>query len=178
MHRPSRQLLLAVLVAVLPWPLAAAAASELGDAQILHIVVAANRVDVDAGKLARTKSVGSQTRAFAEQMIADHNAVSAQAVSLAKRLRLKPEDNAVSRSLHQGGRDNLASLRGLTKGAAFDRAYLAHEIAYHEAVLDVLDKTLIRSASSAELGAFLTSLRPTFVAHLEHAKRVQSALGS
>ena len=173
MERLSRQLL---FVAVLLLPLAAAAQSELGDAQILHVVVTANRVDVDAAKLARTKGVGSETRLFAERMIADHNATIAQATALAKRQKLKLEDNAISRSLHQGGRDNLASLRGLTKSPAFDRAYLAHEVAYHAAVLEVLDKTLVKSASSSELGAFLAALRPTFVAHLEHAKRVQSAL--
>jgi putative membrane protein len=174
MHRSLPVLLAISLMALPPF---AGAQSELGDAHVLHIVVAANQVDIDAGKLARTKSVRKETRAFAEQMIADHNAVNAEASALAKRLRVKPEDNAVSRSLHQDGRDNLASLRGLTKSAAFDRAYIAHEVAYHEAVLEALDKSLLPSATNDELKALLARMRPAFAAHLEQAKRVRSALG-
>ena len=175
MNRTVKRLALATLLCIVP--LAAAAQEELGDAQIVHIVVTANQVDVDAGKLARTKSAGKETRAFAERMIADHDALNAQVTALAKRLRLKPEDNSVSRSLHQGGRDNLANLRGLTKGPRFDRAYVAHEVAYHEVVLDVIDRTLVPGARNAELKALLVNARPAFAAHLEHARQLQATIG-
>ena len=62
------------------------------------------------------------------------------------------------------------------KGAAFDRAYIEHEIAYHQQVLDALDKTLIPGAQNAELKALLVKVRPAFVAHLDHAKMVQKSL--
>jgi putative membrane protein len=61
-------------------------------------------------------------------------------------------------------------------GAAFDKAYIDNEVAYHQAVLDAVDKTLIPSASNAELKALLVKVRPAFVAHLEHAKAIQSSL--
>ena len=63
------------------------------------------------------------------------------------------------------------------KGAAFDKAYIDNEVAYHQAVLDALDKTLIPSAKNEELKALLVKVRPAFVAHLEHAKKIQSSLG-
>jgi putative membrane protein len=44
-------------------------------------------------------------------------------------------------------------------------------------VLDAMDKTLIPSAQNAELKALLVKVRPAFVAHLDHAKQVQSELG-
>ena len=175
MNRAVQRFALVTVLCVVP--LAAAAKAELGDAQIVHIVVTANQVDVDAGKLARTKSAGKETRAFAERMIADHDALNTQVTALAKRLRLKPEDNAVSRSLHQGGRDNLANLRGLNKGPGFDRAYVAHEVAYHEVVLDVIDRTLVAGARNAELKALLVTARPAFAAHLEHARQLQATIG-
>jgi len=175
MNRTAQRLALATVLCLVP--LAAVAQAELGDAQVVHIVVTANQVDVDAGKLARTKSAGKETRAFAERMIADHDALNAQVTALAKRLRLKPEDNSVSRSLHQGGRDNLANLRGLTKGARFDRAYVAHEVAYHEVVLDVIDRTLVPGARNPELKALLVNARPAFAAHLEHARQLQATIG-
>ena len=69
----------------------------------------------------------------------------------------------------------MANLKKL-KGEAFDKAYVDHEVAYHQQVLDALDKTLIPNASNAELKALLVKVRPAFVAHLDHAKMVQSSL--
>ena len=66
--------------------------------------------------------------------------------------------------------------RGLS-GAAFDKAYVDHALAYHQAVIDALDKTLIPGAKNAELKALLVKMRPAFVAHLEHARSIQSSLG-
>jgi putative membrane protein len=43
-------------------------------------------------------------------------------------------------------------------------------------VLDAVDKTLIPGAKNAELKALLEKTRPAFVAHLEHAKKVQGSL--
>ena len=63
------------------------------------------------------------------------------------------------------------------KGAAFDKAYVDHEVAYHQQVIDALDKTLIPGATNEELKALLIKVRPAFVAHLEHAKRLQSSTG-
>jgi putative membrane protein len=53
-----------------------------------------------------------------------------------------------------------------------------HEVAYHEAVISAVDKTLIPSAQNAELKALLVKVRPAFVAHLEHAKHLQSELAA
>ena len=80
------------------------------------------------------------------------------------------------RSLKKGGQENVAHLKTL-KGDAFDKAYIEHEIVYHQQVIDAMDKTLIPSASNAELKALLVKVRPAFVAHLEHAKQVQDELG-
>ena len=97
-------------------------------------------------------------------------------VDLVTKLKVTPEDNPTSQSLKKGGDDNVANLKTL-KGAAFDKAYIDHEVAYHQAVLEAVDKTLIPSATNAELKALLVKVRPAFVAHLEHAKHVQSSLG-
>ena len=55
---------------------------------------------------------------------------------------MTPEDKPTSKSLKAGGEDNVTNLKAL-KGAAFDKAYVDHEVAYHQAVLDAVDKTLI-----------------------------------
>lgn len=146
------------------------------DPQIAAIVVTANQVDIDAGKLAESKTQSADVKAFAQRMVTDHSGVNRAAVDLVHKLGVTPQENPTSQSLKQGGDDNLAKLKGLG-GKNFDRAYVDHEVAYHESVLDALDKTLIPSAQNAELKALLIKVRPAFVAHLEHAKHLQAELG-
>ncbi|HYC45566.1 MAG TPA: DUF4142 domain-containing protein [Burkholderiales bacterium] len=146
------------------------------DAQIAAIVVTANQVDIDAGKLAASKSGNKEVKDFAQRMVTDHTGVNKAATELVTRLKVKPEGNATSNSLKQGGEETLKRLKAL-KGAEFDRAYVANEVTYHQTVLDALDKTLIPSAKNAELKALLVKVRPAFVAHLEHAKHLRSSLG-
>ncbi len=145
------------------------------DPQIAAIVVTANQVDIDAGKLAASKSHSKDVKEFARLMITDHSGVNKSATELVQRLHVTPESGATSQSLQKGGDDNLAALKKLS-GSAFDRAYVDHEVAYHQAVLDAVDTTLIPGAQNAELKALLVKVRPAFVAHLDHAKRLQSAL--
>lgn len=152
-----------------------AGAAGPSDPQIAAIVVTANQVDIDAGKLAKSKAQSPNVKAFAELMVTDHTAVNKSAVELAGKLKVTPEPNDTSKALKDGGDKNLANLKKLS-GAEFDRAYVDHEVAYHEAVLEAVDKTLIPSASNAELKGLLVKVRPAFVAHLEHAKSLKAEL--
>jgi len=163
----------AILVASVATSVAAAGPT---DPQIAAIVVTANQVDIDAGKLAETRSQNQQVKDFARLMITDHTGVNQSATALVTRLHVAPESNPTSQSLQKGGDDNLAALKKL-EGKAFDKAYVDHEVAYHQAVLDAVDKTLIPSAQNADLKALLVKVRPAFAAHLEHAKHLQGSLG-
>jgi putative membrane protein len=156
---------------------ASAQAAAPTDAQIAAIVVTANQVDIDAGKLAESKSSTKEVKEFGRRMVTDHSGVNKSATELVTKLHVTPEPNDTSKSLQKGGDANLAALKKLD-GAAFDKAYIDHEVTYHETVLDALDKTLIPSAQNAELKALLVKVRPAFVAHLEHAKQLQSSLGT
>lgn len=151
------------------------AQSAPNDAQIAAIVVTANQVDIDAGKLAASKSGNKEVKEFAQRMITDHTGVNKAATELVTKLKVKPEANATSKSLKSGGDDTLKRLKGL-KGAEFDKAYVDNEVTYHQTVLDALDKTLIPNAKNEELKALLVKVRPAFVAHLEHAKQIQASL--
>jgi putative membrane protein len=154
---------------------ASASAQSVTDAQIAAIVVTANQVDIDAGKLAASKANTPEVKKFGQQMVTDHTAVNKQATALVTKLKVTPEDNPTSQSLKSGGDKNIANLKGLM-GAAFDKAYIDNEVTYHQAVIDAIDKTLIPSATNVELKALLVKVRPAFVAHLEHAKMIQSSL--
>src|SRR5882762_491646 len=93
------------------------------DPQIAGIVVTADRIDIDAGKLAKSRTKNKQVSEFAQLMITDHTAVNKQASALAKKLGVKPEESATSESLKAAAGKNVANLKSL-KGAAFDEAYV------------------------------------------------------
>lgn len=159
-----------------PAPAAPTAAPAVSDPQIAAIVVAANQVDIDAGELAKEKAADPRVKEFAQRMITDHGGVNQAASDLVGRLGVTPEPNATSQKLTADGEANRTALRGQS-GAAFDRAYVANEVAYHQAVLDAIDQTLIPSAQNAELKALLQRTRPAFAAHLDHARQLQTSLG-
>src|SRR4051812_36314089 len=146
------------------------------DPQIAGIVVVANQIDIDAGKLAKSRSKNHEVDKFAQQMITDHTAVNKQASDLVKKLGVKPEESDTSKSLKSDAKKTEAKLKGL-KGAEFDKAYAESEVAYHQQVLDAIDKVLIPNAKNAELKDLLEKVRPAIAAHLEHAKMMAASLG-
>jgi putative membrane protein len=165
-----------ICAGVLAIAFGSAFAQAPNDAQIAAIVVTANQVDIDAGQYAQAHSTSKDVQGFAKLMVTDHTAVNKSAADLAAKLKLTPEDNPTAQSLKKGGDDNIAKLKSLN-GAAFDRAYVDHEVAYHQAVIDALDKNLIPNAKNEELKALMVKVRPAFVAHLDHAKTLQAQLG-
>jgi putative membrane protein len=154
---------------------AGAGAGQLNDPQIAAIAVAANQVDIDAGKVARRKTKNPQVKKFANDMIRDHGSANKQASALVKKLGVTPEENETSRALTQGGKDNLANLKSMS-GKEFDRAYAEHEVAYHQQVQDALDQKLIPNARNAELKSLLQSVRAVIAQHLAHANSLVDSL--
>lgn len=153
----------------------ATAASGPSDAEIAAIVVAANSVDIEAGKLAQGKASNPEVAAFAERMVVDHTAVNQQAVDLVTKLGVTPVESDASRGLLADGEATRTRL-GALEGADFDLAYAEHEVAYHEAVINVVDTVLVPNAQNQELKDLLVAVRPALVAHLEHAKQMHAAL--
>jgi putative membrane protein len=154
----------------------APAAPAVTDPQIAAIVVAANDVDIAAGRLAQERGSNAQVKEFAQRMVTDHTGVNKAATDLVTRLNVTPEGNATSQKLSSDGEQTRTRLQGLS-GAEFDRAYVDNEVAYHQAVLDAIDQTLIPSAQNAELKALLEQTRPAVAAHLQHAQQIQGTLG-
>jgi len=153
----------------------APAAAPPNDAQIAQIVLTADSVDVDYGNLAVKKTKNAEVKAFAETMIRDHTAVNGKATALATKLGMTPEASDTSKSLKSDGEKEMAKLKAM-HGAAFDKAYIDNEVAYHESVIGALNTVLLPNAKNADLKALLESGKPIFESHLEHAKTLQKSL--
>jgi len=154
---------------------ALAEGAKLTDPQIAHIAYTAGVIDIAAAKQAQAKASNKDVRAFADDMVRDHEAVNKQALDLVKKLNVTPEDNDTSKALSKQAADKLAEL-GKLNGAAFDKAYVANEVAYHKAVDSALEKQLIPSASNAELKGLLQTGLKIFQGHEQHAEHVAAEL--
>jgi len=150
---------------------------KLSDAEIASVAVVANQIDIDAAKLAQQKSKDAGIRDFASTMISDHTSVIDKATALVKKLGVTPQDNAVSQQLRAGAKKTMQSLKTKT-GAAFNKAYVDNEVAYHQAVISTVESKLIPEASNAELKDLLQSVLPVLRTHLEHAQMVQKNVAS
>jgi putative membrane protein len=146
------------------------------DPQIAHIAYTAGELDITAAKHALAKSKNKEVRAFAQNMVRDHEAVNKQALDLVKKLHVSPADNDTSRSLTKEENEKQARLAKL-HGAAYDKAYIANEVAYHKQVNHALESLLIPSAENPELKSLLKTGLRIFEGHEKHAEEVASGLG-
>jgi putative membrane protein len=165
----------AIAAATLLSSAAWAEGAKLTDPQIAHIAYTADNIDIAAAKQALTKASNKDVKAFAEDMVRDHEAVNKQALDLVKKLNVTPQDNDTSKALSKAAADKLAEL-GKLSGAAFDKAYVANEVAYHKAVNGALETQLIPSASNADLKGLLQIGLKIFQGHQQHAEHVAAEL--
>ncbi len=57
-------------------------------------------------------------------------------------------------------------------GKEFDRAYLVHEVAYHKAVIDAINTTLLSAIKNDELKSLVVKVAPAFQAHMLAAQNL------
>jgi putative membrane protein len=151
------------------------AQSNLSDPEVAAVAVAANQIDVKYGEIAKQKSKNQDIVNFAETMIRDHNAVIGQATELVKKLNVTPKDNSLSQKLNSDAEQTRKTLNSKS-GAAFDKAYIDNEVAYHKAVIDAVKNVLIPDTENQELKNLLNDILPALNTHLEHAQMVQKKI--
>jgi putative membrane protein len=145
------------------------------DPQIAHIAYTAGLSDIAAADLALNKTHNNAVKAFAEEMVRDHTAVNQKALALLDKLKVKPEDNDISKSLADAAAAKRQELSKLS-GAAFDKAYAENEVAYHLIVNGALETRLIPATQNGELKSLLETGLKLFAEHQKHAKQLVSQL--
>jgi putative membrane protein len=154
----------------------AAAPPPLDDATIVAIFDAANGFDIETGTLGSTKGSNATVRSVGAALVRDHMAVRQQGRDLAKKLGVTPTPPAEN----PFGAQHTAAMALLRskKGTQFDLAFLDHEIAYHQAVIDAVGKTLLPAIQNAELKAFVEKIAPAFQAHLDMCKAARTQISA
>lgn len=142
---------------------------------VIAIFDLANTADIETGRLAAERAENKEVRDFGKMLGDVHTAVRQQGRDLAKKLGVTPvlpKDDKMAEG-HAAVMKRLSAL----KGAEFDRAFLAHEKAFHAAVLDAVKTSLLPAISNQELKDFVTSLAPAFESHRLMAEHLEQKLG-
>lgn len=187
-HRASRAVttlaaLVVTLVAVPSYALAqrvvapvasgTSASAALDDPTIVAIFDAANTWDIETGNLAAARGATPDVRQFGRMLVHDHTVVRQQGRDLAAALHVTPTPpaNFAMATAHAAAMTHLRSLQG----AAFDTAFLHHEVTFHKAVLDAVTTTLLPATQNAQLRKLETTVAPAFQAHMMRAQQLFDA---
>jgi putative membrane protein len=149
-------------------------APAMTDANIVAYLDAANMVDSAAGKLASTKGTSKDVQSFGKMMMGEHHALREQGQALAKKNNITPEaaSNDTTKAM---GEHTSAQMTSMAKGAAWDKAYIDHEVAVHQSVLDNA-KAAHDATQNAELKTLIEKASPVIQKHLDRAKEIQKKL--
>lgn len=161
----------ALVVPVILLAQAKPAAPAIDDAAIVGIFDIANTWDITTGTLASTRASSKEVKDFGAMLARDHKIVQDSGRALAGKLKVTPTPVAADFPLKLQHEAAMKKLQGLS-GAAFDQVFLEHEVAYHKAVVDAVNKSFLPAIQSAELKAFVQKIAPAFVAHQVAAEQL------
>jgi putative membrane protein len=138
-------------------------AADQGTIDFVQKAAMSDMFEIEASKLALTRTQSADIKAFAQAMIDAHTATSDAVKPIAAALQINPPVQLDSE--HQDMLDDL------TKADAkdFDKKYLDQQTSAHNKALDLM-KDYGEDGANAELKAFAVATAPKVQEHLDHAK--------
>ena len=150
--------------------------APLNDPTIVAIFDAANTADVETGQLAVERGTTKEVRDFGAMLVHDHRIVRQQGRDIAEQLGVIPTPPADDASARAHA-DAMARLRSV-QGTEFDKAFLDHEVRFHEDVINAIQSTLLPAIQNGEVKAFVVKVVPAFDAHRIAAETLRKKLGT
>jgi len=142
------------------------------DEDFLKEVAQASQIEVESSKLAMTKAQNAEVKDFAEKLVEDHTAASAELEGLVKNRHAEwKDDDPMFKQMKQ----KHESLQRLT-GAEFDKEYLEDMISDHESTIAKFARYSL-NASDTTLKAFADKTQPTLREHLKMARDLRAKIG-
>jgi len=149
--------------------------ADMNDLEYAHIAYTADNIDIRYAHLALALSTNPDIHEFANTMIRDHTAVNEAALGLLEKLGASAQDNAFSQTLNANAEEIIDTLSQL-RGAEFDAAYAANELAYHQAVNELVEHTMIPKIDNEEVRSLFEQGLEIFKAHEHHAEMMVMGL--
>jgi len=145
------------------------------DGQILAFASAANKGEIEEGKLAESKATNPKVKAFARQLVADHTAMQSQGNSFAKKNNITPDSTKNDvQDLQKSAKDDMQDLQSKTKGKDWDEDFVEKEIDGHKKVLQKLQDAQ-NATSNAQLKDLLTKAAQKVQSHLDKAQALKDS---
>ena len=159
----------AIVLAMIGAQASAQDVADMSDLEYAHIAYTADNIDIRYAHLALALSTNPDIHEFARTMIRDHTAVNEAALGLLDKLGAQAQDNAFSQTLNANAEEIIDGFVKL-RGAEFDKAYAENELAYHQAVNELVEKTMIPNIDNEEVRALFVQGLEIFKAHEKHAE--------
>ncbi|MGH7694401.1 MAG: DUF4142 domain-containing protein, partial [Gemmatimonadaceae bacterium] len=135
------------------------------DGEVLGAFIAANQHEVEHSRLGSQQGSTQPIRDLARGFARDHDDLVQRARELATKQSITSTVPAGD-PIGQPHGQTMTTLKGKS-GVDFDRAYLQHEVDYHQALMNALNTDWLPKATNQELKTFLQQTVPAFQAHLK-----------
>lgn len=145
------------------------------DAQIASFTEAANKAEIEQGKLAVRKAKDPEVKAYAQMMVDDHGQAEKKQERLLSTLNVTPESTSVTSQLQTDAQSGMSSISSKT-GTDFDKAYIDLQIKEHQQVIQTIDSQLLPVVRNADFKRELSTIRPKLEDHLRRAQTLQQKL--
>ena len=148
------------------------------DGHIIGFTTAANASEIAEGKLAQTKATNAQVKAFAKQLVTDHQAMMDEGKAFATSNNVMPDttNSDVTDLMHES-QDGLKDLQEKKAGKDWDKEFIEHEIDGHKKVLEKLQQAA-QSTTNQQLKDMLTKASGKVQEHLTKAQDLENTLKS
>lgn len=133
------------------------------ETEVIDKLHAANKAEIEAGKLAKKNAGSAQVKQFGAKLVSDHTKADQELTTLAKRNGVK---------LSEVESAQVDSLKDL-KGEAFDHSFLEMMVKDHQVAIDQVEKAE-NQAENKEVKALLRKTLPTLRDHERHAEQLNA----
>lgn len=147
----------------------------LNQAQALDLAKTIQSYELQAGELAQEKGKQASVTTLAAQLEKDQKDLGQALSNFEKRAKVTPEASPARNSLERTWQTRIDSLKKLKKGSEFDRAFLDHEIKFHQEALQLLQTGGRQAAQDPELKKVLMRAEAEMKTHLQRAQYVQQS---
>ncbi|MFL5574943.1 MAG: DUF4142 domain-containing protein [Gemmatimonadaceae bacterium] len=140
------------------------------DASILGFTRAANMGEVEEGRLGERKATNPAVKAYARQIVADHQALLTEGQTLARKITVAADTTADDvRDVMKSSRDEVKDLTDKKPGRDWDEDFVEKQIDGHKKVLDKLQDAA-KNTTNADLRAALEKASGKVQQHLTKAQ--------
>ncbi|WP_158045310.1 DUF4142 domain-containing protein [Skermanella pratensis] len=149
----------------------------ISDPKFVEQATAAGLAEVEVSKIAAQKATSPDVKAFAQEMVRDHETANAELKKIAEASGFPTEGSKGSPPTtgEQGAALQPAQSLETLSGAEFDREYMVMQVKDHDDAVKLYEAQAANSQDD-ELRGFATAQLPALKRHLERARAIADPL--